>query len=143
MRRAVTPAIPPSAYRHFAIVTLALTVGLAMFADGENREAQAAQVARPKPAPSATPVAFASPSATAGTQRAPHGWDDSDSTGGFGEPMQRLLGGSDSGLIPGPDTAHPSQPPADYLATLSREERERLLQEMRRSISQAPARNQR
>ena len=38
MRRAVTPAIPPSMYRHFAIVTVALTMGLAMFADGENRE---------------------------------------------------------------------------------------------------------
>ena len=57
MRRAVTPAIPPSMYRHFAIVTLALTTGLAMFAQGENREAQAAQAPRAQPTkPAAPPV---------------------------------------------------------------------------------------
>lgn len=32
-------------YRHFAVVTLLLTLGVAFFADGENREAAAAEVA--------------------------------------------------------------------------------------------------
>lgn len=31
-------------YRHFAVVTVLLTLGVAMFAEGENREAAAAQV---------------------------------------------------------------------------------------------------
>jgi hypothetical protein len=44
MVRALPSAIPPKMYRHFALVTVLLTTGIAMFADGENREAAAAQI---------------------------------------------------------------------------------------------------
>src|SRR5687768_1881042 len=100
MRRAATPAIPPSMYRHFAVVTLALTTGLAMFAQGENREAQAAQVVRPQPAKSAAPpvLARAAPSAT--SQPSPGAWgSDSEFDSGFGKPMENLIDGAGS-LIP-------------------------------------------
>ena len=43
MRRRSPSPIPPSMYRHFAAITLALTMGLAMFANGENHQARATQ----------------------------------------------------------------------------------------------------
>lgn len=44
------PVIPVSAkmYRHFAVITVAITTCLAVFADGENREAIAQQLAEKK-----------------------------------------------------------------------------------------------
>jgi hypothetical protein len=131
MRRAVTPAIPPSMYRHFAIVTLALTTGLAMFAQGENREVQAARVVRPQPASSAAPpvLARATPSAT--SQQSPGAWgSDSEFDNSFGRPMENLIDGAGS-LIPDLDAiAAPGYSP-EYLASLSAEEREMLLQGLR------------
>ncbi|GGD50117.1 hypothetical protein GRI62_06960 [Erythrobacter arachoides] len=38
------PPIPLKMYKHFAVVTLTLTAGIAMFADSDNREAMAQQV---------------------------------------------------------------------------------------------------
>ncbi len=142
MRRAVTPAIPSSLYRHFAVVTLVLTLGLAMLAEGENHEVQAARVAPPQPAPSATPAAFAAPSATAAPQRTPRGWDDQDADDGFGQPMQRLFSGGGSGAMTESTAAATGQIPPDYLASLSEAERERLLQGVRESVRAArPAGN--
>ena len=43
MVRALPSAIPPKMYRHFALVTVFFTAGIAMFAEGENREAAATQ----------------------------------------------------------------------------------------------------
>lgn len=42
----VAPALPisPKLFRHFAVVTLVITCCIAMFADGEGREAMAAQI---------------------------------------------------------------------------------------------------
>jgi hypothetical protein len=48
MVRALPSAVPPKMYRHFALVTVLLTLGVAMFADGENREVAAAQVEQPE-----------------------------------------------------------------------------------------------
>jgi hypothetical protein len=47
MRRAA-PVIPVSSrlFRHFAVVTVVITAGLAMFANGENREAVAETIAK-------------------------------------------------------------------------------------------------
>jgi len=45
MVRALPSAIPSKMYRHFALVTVLLTTSVAMFADGEGREARATQVA--------------------------------------------------------------------------------------------------
>ena len=138
MRRAGTPAIPPKMYRHFAIVTLALTTGLAMFAQGENREAQAAQVARPQPTRSPAPpvLARAAPSST--SQPSASAWgSDSEFDNGFGKPMENLIGGGSS-LIPDLDAiAAPGYSP-EYLASLSAEEREMLLQGLQDNGMLAP-----
>ena len=129
MRRAVTPAIPPSMYRHFAIVTVALTMGLAMFADGENREARVAQATTVAPVRSAAPAAFAAGSADPSTQAA--GWNDAPA-GGFGQPME-TAGGIASSLIP---DIEPSEAPGQFpqaSASLSQDEREMLLRRLQES----------
>ena len=125
MRRAVTPAIPVSMYRHFAIITLLLTTGLAMFADGENREAQAAQVVHRAPPKAAAPAAFATASPTPAAEQS-GGWGADDLDNSFGKPMEGLLGGA-SGIIPDlDDVIAPGYSP-EYLASLSEEERRMLL----------------
>ena len=126
MRRAVTPAIPPSMYRHFAVMTLLLTTALAMFADGENREAHATLTAKPAARPSAPAViATASPTTTSQTAGA---WDaDSEGESTFGQPMQRLISGASS-MIPDLDQIVAPGYSPEYLASLSDEERQLLLQ---------------
>ena len=123
MRRAVTPAIPPSMYRHFAVMTLVVTTGLAMFADGENRQAQATQVDRPAPRPAVpATIATASP-----TQQSAGGWGaESEFDSGFGKPMERLISGAGSVIPDLDEIAAPGYSP-EYLASLSEEERELLL----------------
>jgi hypothetical protein len=46
MRRNPNPAITPEMYRHFAIVTVAITGLMAFFANGENQQAAAAAANR-------------------------------------------------------------------------------------------------
>lgn len=45
MAQLATPTISPKMFRHFATVTVAITVALAVFADGENRQAISSGVA--------------------------------------------------------------------------------------------------
>ena len=136
MRRAVTPPIPPSMYRHFAIVTLALTTGLAMFAQGENREVEAAQVARPQPVKSAAPSVLAR--ATPSAQSSSGSWgSDSEFDGSFGRPMENLIEGAGS-LIPDLDALGAPGYSPEYLASLSAEEREMLLQGLQENGMLAP-----
>jgi hypothetical protein len=125
MRRAVTPTVPPSMYRHFAILTVVLTAGLAMFAEGENREAQAAPAAQAvKPA---APVALVTATSTNGSAQAA-GWSDVESyDSGFGGPMEGLLGGGDSSVIPDLEEGLVPGYSPRYVASLSEEERELLL----------------
>lgn len=49
MRRTANPAITPQMYRHFATVTVVLTLAVAFFANGENEQASAAQAAASRP----------------------------------------------------------------------------------------------
>lgn len=44
MARRANPAIDAKMYRHFAVVTVCLTAGLAIFADGESRQAVADEI---------------------------------------------------------------------------------------------------
>jgi hypothetical protein len=137
MRRAVAPAVPPKAYRHFAIVTLAVTASLAMFAEGEGRERQGPQSARPSSAVASAPATLAvSPEIE---ESAYDGWDGGDdSDGGFGSAAGAVFGGSDSGFIPDLDSLTLPGYPEDYLATLSEAERELLLQGLRENGMLAP-----
>jgi hypothetical protein len=122
MRRA-TPAIPPKMYRHFAVVTVVLTATLAMFADGENGKA-AQSLVDPRQAPPAQPPQLVKPSPAAySTTASEGGGEDFD----FGSPMERLLGGDGSGILPGEDLAEEAGFSAEYLASLRPEERAMLL----------------
>src|SRR5688572_28390166 len=117
MRRAVTPAIPPSMYRHFAVVTIVLTLGLAMFAEGEDREAQAASVT-PAAKPAAPVTLVAAAPATA-TPPAPGWWDiDASSDSDLGGSIEGLVGGG-SGVIPDLEGGLVPGYSPDYLASLS------------------------
>lgn len=121
-------------YRHFAVVTLALTTGLAMFAEGERREPPPVQ---PTPTATATPATFASAAKTSG--RVPHGWDSGAGFDGpFGRPMEGAFADLDSGLIPDlADLVVPGYSP-EYLASLSEAERELLLQGLRENGMLSP-----
>jgi hypothetical protein len=133
MRRASTPAIPPNLYRHFAIVTVVIAAGLALFAEGDNREAQAAQVAPAPPArdPSPPGIAWAGPTTMADSSAG--GWDEVDFDSSFGAPMDAPLG--DSGAKPelDEDSASPPSGPA----TLSPSERDVLLRGLREQVASA------
>jgi len=59
MARPAPTAITAKMYRHFAVLTLVATLGLAMFAEGENREAIAREVQQEtEPNPDRTPNDF-------------------------------------------------------------------------------------
>jgi hypothetical protein len=137
MRRAVTPVIPPSMYRHFAIITVVLTAGLAMFADGENREAQAAPAA-PAARPAA-PVTMATAAPTAASRRSPGWWDgESEFDSGFGQPAEPLSdSGSSSEVANATATPSPRRSPAGP-AALTEEERELLLAGLQNGATPAP-----
>jgi len=116
-------------YRHFAVVTLVITLGLAMFADGENRQAREAlpQMSRAEAAP---PAHFAAPSVhDLDSQARAFARDMSaDFDNDFGRPMRRAASSFRSGVIPDlSDDSVPGYSP-EYLASLSDEERQLLLQ---------------
>lgn len=50
VRKAQSQPITAQMYRHFAVLTVAVTAALALFADGENREAVAGEIAKQRPA---------------------------------------------------------------------------------------------
>jgi hypothetical protein len=135
MRRAAAPAIPPSLYRHFAIVTVVVAAGLALFAEGDNREAQAAQVAQVRPDGRATPPVIARASPTDATGSTSGGWDEVDFDSSFGAPMDEPTG---SGTETDPDEDSPSDSSPERPATLSPMEREVLLRGLQEHAAPAP-----
>jgi hypothetical protein len=129
MRRVVAPAVPPKAYRHFAIVTLTVTASLAMFAEGESRERQAPPSTRPSSAVASARATLAvSPEVE---ESAYEGWDGGDDSEGFGSAAGAVFGGSHSSFIPDLDSLTAQGFPEEYLASLSEAERELLLQGLR------------
>ena len=138
MRRAAAPAIPPSLYRHFAIVTVVVAAGLALFAEGDNREAQAVQVAEVRPDGRATPPVIARASSTDATGSTSGGWDEVDFDSSFGAPMDEPPGsGTDTDTDPERDS--PSDPSPGRPAALSPMEREVLLRGLQEQVAPAPA----
>jgi hypothetical protein len=113
-------------YRHFAIVTVALTASLAMFAEGEISEVAGAQPVQARPPVAAPPVALqtAAPTSPADDD----GWGSGDFDASFGSPMEMLSGGGGSSVIPDLDAIGAPGYSSEYLASLSEEERQLLLQ---------------
>jgi hypothetical protein len=117
-------------YRHFAAVTVLLTAILAMFAEGEDRRAQAAPVTRVAERP-ATPRIVA---ANQAAPPAPDWWEvDSSSDEGSG-----TVGG-DGGMVAGFDDSDEPGGSSEYPASLSEDERELLLAGMQESGVLDPA----
>lgn len=129
MVRASPSAIPARMYRHFALVTVLLTTGIAMFAEGENREATAPRLENGSDEPAPQPEATSEPARrAAGTPaRRP-------STGGFdgggmafGMPMDKALGSVTAPVTGVGWEEEPGGYSERYLASLGADERDRLL----------------
>ena len=117
-------------YRHFAVITLALTAGIALFADGESR-AEIAQRAQDKQRETElrreSYERFGAPKLKLAERPKPVGrfGDDASVDRSFGAPMRRpapaagSLADETPSQIPGFSQA--------YLDSLSEEERRRLL----------------
>ncbi len=138
------PAIPPKMYRHFAVVTVLLTACIAMFADGENRQAVAdyhaqqqrqTELRRRSAEMTRTPtIELRDPHQNTGEMDYGSAAENSDA---YGRPMDDL--GGRVHYAPG---ARNERPPIagysqTYLNSLSDEEYERLL----RSMMQDPTMN--
>jgi len=138
IRRAKSP-IPAHLYRHFAIVTLALSFALAMFADGEQRQSivqeveareQQAELARQSAKKFGKPRLIKAPPTTVGS----FGEDVA-----MGSASSPLRGGSEGSLRPGlpPGTAANVAAaqafgyPAQQVAAMSLAERDQLVKGLR------------
>jgi hypothetical protein len=146
MAKISTPAVKPEMYRHFAVLTVAITLVLMIFSDGENREAIAAEVEAQQDADAAK-LAASQPKYGAPRfkqrQKASRWREFNDSGGRFGEPTDftgsrvQRVGPLD---LPDPERLGGEFTPQDYarfgisqqeLAALSPAEREKLLARLR------------
>ena len=132
MRRSLAPVVPPSMYRHFAVVTVLLTAILAMFAEGEDLQAQAAPAAA---VPADTPAAPRIVASHLAPQPPPEWWEEDSSSDGdiAGVP------GTDGGMVSGFDDIEAPGGSSERAASLSEEERELLLAGMQESGVLDPA----
>ena len=96
VRRAHTQAVSARMYRHFAVLTVAITLAVGVFADGEGRQAAASEVrARQKPAPHAGPTKLIRKDAPAqGGFSSDDGFD-----GAFGSPMDTAGAAAQDGVL--------------------------------------------
>lgn len=131
VRKKQQPAGALRMYRHFAIVTVALTAALALFADGESREAMAEEIAareQRNELAHASAEKFGKPRLV---RKEPASAGSFGSDGGdFGEPMDDAGGGNPSGYISGPVNA----PSAYAYFGLSEAEWEALSEEQRAAL---------
>ena len=137
MVRALPSAVPPKMYRHFALVTVALTAGVAMFADGENREARATQVeerAEPGAAPQQGAAKVAEPAIARGTRRLRHRFaqEMGEFDTSFGAPMDRALGSLGTYTAEMVSEVAQAGYSDAYLSSLGGEERDLLLEGLAR-----------
>lgn len=131
------PPIPYKMYRHFAVVTLVVTLLVALIMDGEGREAaadSAVATAAPQPRPS--------PSSTTLRQREPQAigrFSDDVSNSNFGEASDRgARRGQDTSALTGAGSRNGNRPALpgfsqDYLDSLSDEDYEALVESLRES----------
>ena len=95
------PPIPVKMYRHFAVVTIALTATLALFADGENAEIVAEHLAereRAEQLRDAEARRLQGPRVPAGSDLSPGSF--AEDGGGFGAPTAPVEGGGGGGYRP-------------------------------------------
>lgn len=129
MARALFSGIPLKMYRHFAVVTILLTVVLAFVAQGENKKLASSTSAsgtsssgpwqKESAAAPVTPVKQAAPTSQSESS---NGWDDSETD--FGAPM--MSAGNGFGSFMPDNVVAANGLSEEYLATLSPDERARL-----------------
>ncbi len=149
MRRiANATGISPKMYRHFAAVTVGITGMLALFADGESREAVAAQIAKQGEAAAerredmrkAGNSTFTRPLKSPGSY-SEGSFDYSDTGGGgsYGAPMDGASGeGASAGFVPDEFGTKKRSAPASYAKFgLTQEQWEALSEEERKRIREA------
>lgn len=133
MARPLPSVIPPKMYRHFALVTVLLTASVAMFADGESRQAATTQAAKDAEAP-VQQERLAPPASPPVSGRASDrherfvqsgGFDGFDAS--FGMPMDRAMGSLATHANRLAPEATQTGYSAAYLASLDAAERELLL----------------
>lgn len=146
MAKISTPAVKPGMYRHFAVLTVACTVLLVIFADGENREAVAAEMEAQQDSDAERAAAsrprYGEPRFKQ-RQRAARWREFNESGGHFGDPTDfqgsRVQRVGDLEL-PAPSRLGGEMSPQDYarfgisereLAALTPAEREKLLARLR------------
>jgi hypothetical protein len=146
MARALPSVVPPKMYRHFALVTVLLTLGVAMFADGENREAAAAQVEQRETSPVEDPQVIKPPIARRPVERHQRSHESSAFDGfdpSFGAPMDTPRG-SPTGRIAAMASAVAQTGYSDsYLASLDSEKRALLLAELEKEGLSSPEERER
>ena len=147
-RRAHTKAVTTQMYRHFAVLTVGVTLVVGVFADGESREAIASEARAAAPAPKAGPTELARKDTRA---RGSFGSDESfDQT--FGAPMDSFGASAQDGVMPD-NLAQSPEPgvPASFTrygvssavwASLSEEQRQALIDRHKaeRLAAEAPER---
>lgn len=144
VRKKQQPANPMRMYRHFAVITVALTGTMALFADGENRKAIAEEIAareQRNELARANAEKFGKPRLVRKAPEATAGKFGPEPGGEFGQPMDDAGGGNSGGYIPDyADAAPPAHVPAAYgyfglspseWEALSEEQREELRRQVR------------
>lgn len=134
MARTRTPPIPANMYRHFAILTIALTASVALFADGESRNAVTQRVADHRREVQDRPGKHlvAKAPTLAGTPRPPA--DDSDA---FGTPSAGRFANRASSATAFDDLIAAGYA-REYLESLTPEDRQHLLVGVRRAGAAVP-----
>jgi hypothetical protein len=127
MARKQPSVIPPKVYRHFALVTVLLTAGIAMFADSENREASAQVAPRESGLrQESIPKPLVAPRTT---RRKHHFAQDGE---GFAAPFGAPMDEAPGSLVAQTTQLAPDAAPAGYsdhyLASLGPDERRLLLE---------------
>lgn len=94
VRRVQPKPVTAQMYRHFAILTVAVTLVVGVFADGESREAVASEVRAAAPAPRAGPTEL-----VRHDRQGSFGPDDAGN-GDFGAPMDSAGAAAQEGFVP-------------------------------------------
>lgn len=137
MARVAQSKIPMRIYQHFAVVTIIVTLGVAVFAESENREALDQEVSvQPAPKPRATPKLARARTGSFGEDEGGGAFGGDMAMGSASDTGSGI--GSNSGFIPDnlPDdattnTALAAGYPAHVLAGMSKAEREQLVKSLR------------
>lgn len=133
-------------YRHFALVTVLLTACLALFAEGENREALTARTEERKPSaeagqPRVAKLRTSGADQNASASRFSDEWEVFDTA--FGRPPQDPFARRNSSAISLAELAEAAGYTPEYLAKLTPAERELLMQGLAESGVLSPAERKR